>query len=514
MEAKPVSRLVVDARSVSTPLVGIETFDPSETIREVTKAVFEVEPNIPVFRWDLISGLKAVNELAVSALRQVFGGDLENLQAMTSNPAESLNLMVKFPGDSLIFFLNAHRYLEPTQQGSEAVSQGIWNLRDLFKSNGSTLVLLGPSFMFPPELAQDIIVFSEELPDDSRLMDIAAKVCEAAGIGDIEEDDALKIASALRGLPAFPAEQVVAMSIENDRVNLPSVWKRKKSSIEKTRGLTFWEPQFTFKDVGGSEEIKAFDAALFSSAQSPNCIVFIDEIEKLFAGAFGSGSDTSGVSQDQLGVMLSTMEDNQICGKILVGPPGTGKSQFAQAVGKTFNVPVIKMDLGAVKGSLVGQSEAQMRAMMKTVLAVGGNKAYFFATCNKLEAMPPELRRRFLDGIWYFDIPNPQEQASIWKICMSKYGLKAQDLPEYSNWTGAEIRNCCFLAYRLGKRLTEVSRYIVPIMISDPQSVEKLRNTADGRYLSASYAGPYQKDKSVMPEYEEAVRRMRKRSSK
>jgi len=214
------------------------------------------------------------------------------------------------------------------------------------------------------------------------------------------------------------------------------------------------------------------------------------------AGSSGLG-DSSGTSQDQLGVLLSAMQDNEWSGLIAVGPPGCAKSMYAKALGNTHQVPTIKLDLGAMKGSLVGQSEQQIRAAVKIIKAVAGKSAYWVATCNKLDVLPPELRRRFTDGIWFFDLPDDSERARIWNLMAKRYKIRddqQKELPRDTDWTGADIRNVCSIAYRLNVTLKEAATYITPVAKSDPASIERLRKVADGSFLSATSPGVYERN--------------------
>jgi len=490
---KEIQELVLSARSVSTPLIGVETSDPAATIAAISEAVVNEEEGgdkVPQIEWDIIRGLVGRNQIGQKVVANLAPPEVD-IAAISQNPSEALALLPKVPEQTIVYFHNAQRYLNPQLPGSEAVAQGIWNLRDQFKSTFRTLILPSPMLRPPDELAQDIIVFSEPLPDDEKLGEIVDTVYAAA---DLEAPSNRKKADtifALRGLAAFPAEQVTAMCLTEEGVDLDDVWDRKRTMIEQTRGLAFLPRRFTLNDVGGLDQIKKFSKPLFAGEYPPTTVLFIDEIEKMFAGAFGGVADSSGVSQDQLGVMLRAMEDNNWSGCIFVGPPGTAKSMVAQAMGNTYGKPVIAMDLGAVKGSLVGQSEAQMRGMMKTVYGIGGDGVFIVATCNRLESLPPELRRRFKYGIWYFDIPSEDERKPIWKLNLKRYNLKNSTLPNDHNWTGAEIRNVCELSWRLGISLEEASNYIVPVMKSDPEAVNRLRKMADGKFLSASYEGTY-----------------------
>ena len=48
-------------------------------------------------------------------------------------------------------------------------------------------------------------------------------------------------------------------------------------------------------------------------------------------------------------------------GALLLGIPGTGKSAFSKALGNATGRPTLTLDVGALMGSLVGQTESNIR---------------------------------------------------------------------------------------------------------------------------------------------------------
>jgi SpoVK/Ycf46/Vps4 family AAA+-type ATPase len=234
---------------------------------------------------------------------------------------------------------------------------------------------------------------------------------------------------------------------------------------------------------------------VLNGKQKPKAIVFVDEIEKSLGAA---GSDTSGVSQDQLGQLLSWMQDHRATGTILVGPPGAAKSAVAKAAGSEGGIPTIQLDLGGTKGSLVGQSEGQIREALKVIDAISGGETLWIATCNSLTDLPPELKRRFKLGTWFFDLPDAAERKAIWALYAKKFGhTDTQAIKELTalEWTGAEIESCCEIADSLGITLRDASEYIVPVAKQAPEAIARLRQGAEGRFLSASAPGPYRRYK-------------------
>lgn len=297
---------------------------------------------------------------------------------------------------------------------------------------------------------------------------------------------------ALRGLSAFAAEQAVALSMSKAGVRMDRLWTRKIQMVNDTPGLAVWSGHERFDALGGLEQAKTMLRRILAGRQAPQAIVFLDEIEKALAGAAGPVGDSSGVSQDMLGALLSYMQDRGAAGLIFVGPPGTAKSAVAKAAGNEAGVPTLRLDLGATKGSLVGESEQRIRQALKIIDAVSDGRTLWIATCNKVAILPPELRRRFKFGTVFFDLPDAAERAAIWRLYLTRYELPETDpCPVDAGWTGAEIETCCQLAWQLQIRVREAARYIVPVAQAAPEAIEDLRRQAAGRYLSASYAGVY-----------------------
>ena len=93
---------------------------------------------------------------------------------------------------------------------------------------------------------------------------------------------------------------------------------------------------------------------------------------------------------------------------------------------------------------------------------------------------------------------------------LEKFGLDAkQQQPGRPDWTGAEIRACCRLSALLDVPLLEAGKNIVPVAVTAAESVERLRNWASGRCLSADKPGIYRRED--MPS--EARRRISRKAS-
>lgn len=473
------------ARRVSVPIVAINTPDPAATIQAVSTAINGESAKV---EWDVVRGLTGLNELGAAAVAQVCG----EFDETKSNPTMAFVKAAELPRDSVLFVHLASRWIQ-----EPPVIQALWNLRDRFKRNRRTCVLLSRQLSVPLELQDDVIVIDEPLPDEQQLTGIVEQQHKNAGLEiDGASGQAESAVRAIRGLSAFSAEQVTAMCLRKSGLDLDSLWERKRQAIEQTPGLKVYRDGGTFAGIGGCRVVKEFLTRIMHGATAPNAIVFIDEIEKAMAGR----GDTSGVSQDQLGAILSYMQDHACAGMIFVGPPGAAKSAVAKAAGQETGVPTIQLDLGAAKGSLVGQSEQQLRAALKVITAVSNGQSLWIATCNSIGELPPELRRRFTLGTFFFDLPTPAERSDIWSLYRQGFSLslaqKEGRVPD-DGWTGAEIKQCCDIAYRLGCSLRDAAEFVVPVSRSAADAIKRLRDQADGRFLSASHPGVYRTNKAT-----------------
>ena len=135
----------------------------------------------------------------------------------------------------------------------------------------------------------------------------------------------------------------------------------------------------TFEDIGGFENVKSFLRAVLRGVDPPRVVVFIDEIEKAFAG---TGTNLSGVKTEMTGTILTYMQDRVADGVVFVGPAGAAKSAAAKATGGTAEIPTIAFDLPAKESSLVGASTERLRTALQIIDAVSQGRMQFIATCN------------------------------------------------------------------------------------------------------------------------------------
>src|SRR3954464_7310304 len=305
--------LLKAARRAGTPLIAVRTADPASAMAHVSASLCG-KTEVPVFAWDIMGGIAARNKAAKEAAAHTFGE-----KAAAAGPADVLLALhkgaaVKKFADAIVFFNNPQRIWEQVD-----IVQGVWNLRDVFKVGGQVLVLVTPpGSVLPVELQNDVMVIDEPLPSADDLREIIPGMFESAELVPPDETVVDQAVDALVGLAAFPAEQALAMSLSKKGLDAARLWERKRQAVEQAPGLTIWRGGETFADIGGCDNIKRFLSAVLTGQESPRVVVFVDEIEKAFAG---TGTDTSGVKTEMTGTMLGWMQDRGADGIIAIGPP-------------------------------------------------------------------------------------------------------------------------------------------------------------------------------------------------
>jgi hypothetical protein len=299
---------------------------------------------------------------------------------------------------------------------------------------------------------------------------------------------------------AYQAEQQAFMALSKEiGIDLHKLNSSKIDMINNTPGLQVWQGGESFDSIAGNEGAKAYFRALLKGRLPIRLVIWVDESEDMLAGVEG---DLSGISQNYLGRLAGYIEDTKAQCVLAYGHPGTGKSLTAKAVAAEAQCLCIALDLGTMKGSLVGQSEAQLARALAMERAIVGNElgsTLWVWTTNNADKLPPKLRSRMQAELFY-DSPGEQERLAIWALYRHKYDLVIQDYPDDTGWTGREIERCCRLAWQMNISIKDASQFIVPRAIVDAREIEERRKKAHNRYLSASEVGVY---KMVTLQHEE-----------
>lgn len=471
------------ARRVGVPLVTVATADQNSTVY----ALQSQHDKYPIVQWDAARGMTPVNEAGRTAL-SVAQIDPKK----TYGFAPAMDAAEKLPQAAIVFVRNAHRFLHSTEPLAVAANvQAVSNLRDTFKSNFRTLVMLGPSVPMPTELAHDVVSLEHPLPTPEELRVVIEQVCDSVDNFPKQPGAVIdKAVEAVRGLSEFEAEQDTAMSLRDDGLDVHAMWERKNVTIDQTPGLSVYRGTETFKDLRGLDAVTERLLDHVHARTPVGVVVWIDEGADVFANV---EHDTSGNKTDQQRALLVEMESNNWRGVIGVGVPGSGKSAIARAFGNEAGVPTISVDFGDMESKWQGESEQHLRQAIQVIKAVGGGHAFFVLTCNSLAGIRPQFMRRFKRGVFFFDLPTKVEREAIWKVYRAKYEIDPKDRqPDDDGWTGAEIRECCESAWDTGKTLAQAARFIVPVSRSRGKEIEEMRREAHGRFLSASRHGVYE----------------------
>ena len=476
-------RLAEYVRACFTGL-WIESHEHEDALREIAELCAREQWRLAT--WNVESGLR------------VAGSDGPADDAGAADPlaaVRALGALATPDGTALLVLANFHRFLNSAEIVQALIEQVIAG-----KQNRAFLVVLAPIVQLPVELEKLFVVIEHELPDRGQLEQIARSI--ATDEGELADGDELtQVLDAAAGLTRYEAEGAYSLSlVRHGRVQADAVWELKTAALRKGGLLGLHRGAETFADLGGLDAVKDFCLRVMRRQGDPDPL-------------------------------------RRPRGVLLLSPPGCGKSQLCKALGNETGRPTLVLDVGALMGSLVGQSEERTRRALaiadamapcvlmvdeieKALSGVGSSgqtdsgvsarmfgslltwlndhesDVFFVATCNDISRLPPEFSRaeRF-DGVFFVDLPTPDQREAIWRIYIGTFRLDAdQPLPPDDDWTGAEIRACCRLAALLDVPLTEAARNVVPVAVTAAESVERLRTWADGRCLSADVPGIYRRN--------------------
>ena len=460
----------------------IQTYEPTEAIRDLTTLCRAESWRLGT--WDCDRGMTF---------------PLEPIQMPGVNEAQdplavirALPQVAQGAGTTLVVLENLHRFL-----GATEIIQALARQIQAGKNSRCFVVVLAPAIQIPPELDKLFTVIDHELPGHAQLEEIARGI--ATQDGELPTGDELaRVIEAAAGLTASEAENAYSLAlVRHGKLEPETLWELKSQQLKKSGLVSLHRGSESFQQLGGLENLKAF------------CLRAMRRQSEARAG-------------------------NRPRGVLLLSPPGCGKSQFAKALGNETGRPTVVLDVGALLGSLVGQSESNVRAALKLADAMAPcvlmadevekalagasssgqtdsgvtarvfgslltwlndheSDVFFVGTCNDASKLPPEFARaeRF-DGVFFVDLPSRDQKDAIWGIYMGHYGLDAQQArPDDTNWTGAEIKSCCLLASLLGVLLVQAAQNVVPVAVTAGDRIEALRQWASGRCLSADRAGVY-----------------------
>lgn len=303
------------------------------------------------------------------------------------------------------------------------------------------LVFQQNSIFWPAECEHCVRRVELPFPDDAG-MTWTMDALEQSMAADVRLSPEMRtpVIRGLRGLGAQAAEDVLSLAYverlqveedENADERTLSIVERYKADAIRTEGLTY-VPREQISDIS---DICGYDA-------------FIDTMRR---GALAYRDDAKRAKIDTPR------------GFVLIGVPGSGKSQIAYAAAKELDMPLVMFDPSQMLGSLVGQTEHRVRDALRTIEAQRGcvvvideldkmlvtsngssdggvsmrmfgmilrwlqerkDESIVIVTLNRTAGIDPELFRsgRF-DGVFGVGLPDERTRKQILEVHFAKRGV-------------------------------------------------------------------------------------------
>lgn len=327
---------------------------------------------------------------------------------------------------STYIFLDSDSYIGDKQivrKIKDIVSR--YQLEESFTVN---MIFISQAIAVPMGLERISEVVFFDLPSEAQLKEFSdglVKKLELKG----DRVPSAEVVNNLKGLTHFETEQAYLQSFFiHKKIDLPFIMDFKKSALAKTDLLGLLDSNVTFDDIGGLSHLK-------------------DWVKESCGGWTVEGK--------KFGLPL-------LKGLLLVGLSGCGKSLLCKAMGNEWGLPVVAFDPSRVFSSRVGDSETNMRRVLKivegiapcvlmvdeiekgfagfqsstfsdagvTARVIGSfliwlqdctKPVFTVATSNNIQYLPPELISRF-DETFFVNIPQFKERRDIFKIHIAKLG--------------------------------------------------------------------------------------------
>ncbi len=423
------------------PIIFVSSWEEARVEAAVREVAEKLKRNIHT--WSVTQGMQPVVRRAQGPVKSTsLPGELEALAQIHESAEFTVFLLKDF-----------HPYLKDTR-----VIRLLRDLSTRLRGKAQTLILVSPQMTLPVELEKDVTVLEFPLPErediETLLDDAISAVKDNKSLNvKLTDDEREAIVRGAQGLTAEEIESALARSlVEKKALSVDQIIEEKKQIVRKTGMLEFYPAINSLNDVGGHDLLKDW---LVKRSKS-----------------FTDAARDFGIPYPK--------------GILIIGVQGCGKSLVAKAVSSAWNLPMLKMDVGRIFGSLVGQSEQNMRRAIKIAESLapcllwidelekgfagmnGGvsdsgttarvfstfltwmqektKPVFLIATGNNVSALPPELLRKGrFDEIFFTDLPDKKEREDIFAIHLKKRNrdpkkYKVASLAEASDgFSGAEI---------------------------------------------------------------------------
>ena len=492
------------------PVVYIETWEEERALAELeavaTDATLIRTPR-QLHVWSRTDGLRC-------------GGDVAR---DSTDPVKALNLVLAIDQPAIVVFRDLHSELGHGNQPPNPMV--VRRLRDIATWSRTspapvTVVLVSPTLEIPTDLEKVVTVLDFALPSDAELAALLGDmVASNAGVKvSATDEDRERIVKAAVGLTLAEAENAFARAMAHDGTldarDIDIIIEEKRQTIRKSGVLEFIPTGPTFDDVGGLDNLKRW-------------------LNKRTNSWLAAAAD----------YRLPPAK-----GVLITGVPGCGKSLTAKCTASLWELPLLRLDIGRVFAGLVGSSEQNMRAALRTAESIapsilwideiekgfgsvsgGGDSGtsqrvfgtfltwmqekqkpvFVVATANKIDQLPAEfLRKGRFDEIFFVDLPTAAERLPIWSLHLDRAlhgsaagglrlddGLLDQLVMATEGFSGAEIEQAVvsglFDAFADRRKLTgqdllNAVRNTVPLSVTQAEQIMQLRAWADVRAVAAT----------------------------
>ncbi len=314
-------------------------------------------------------------------------------------------------------------------------------VRDFANREYRLVIVVPETYTLPETLMGDVTLMDFDLPSRKELKETLNKVIQSYFVDKngspiqyeepFDESGVSRILNAAAGMTDLEAETNMAKVIvrndetwpKTDAVKFAEDLMKAKVEMVKRSNILEIIPPLHCDQLGGLDKFKSW-LEKRSKALTPEAKAF-------------------GVKRPK--------------GCALFGVPGTGKSVGARVVGHIVGAPILRADISRLFGGIVGQTEGNVRSMLKQIEAqapciawideidkagidprgpsgdsgtssrVIGNLLTFMAeseaevfwvfTANRTQGLPPELLRKGrLDELFNVAPPNSEERMEIISI--------------------------------------------------------------------------------------------------
>jgi AAA+ superfamily predicted ATPase len=474
-------------------LIVLVTAEEERALQSI-KAVCK-HSNRGCLTWDLAEGFA------------VLAGEPNAALPLARDPLTALEKVDQAEGDGLVVFKDFHECWANPQ-----VKRKLRSVAQRLKFTKKSILVTTPSNKVPEELKDEAVVIDHPSPAPPELQGMLDQLTKAPGVTvRLPEAGRARLLQAAAGLTAAQAQRLFAEAIVSygvlDERAIEHVTAGLKQIVRESQALEFYTVTETIDDVGGLGALK--------------------EWLRLRQRAFTPEAQRYGLPAPK--------------GLALIGIPGTGKSLTAKMIGRLWRVPLLRLDVGALFSSLVGESEERLRQALRLAGLVapcilwidevekalasggldGGTSMRVFgailtwmqektapcvvvATANDIQKLPPELiRKGRFDEIFFLDLPTLEERQEIFTVHLRKRQRKPEafDVAALAHlaegYVGAEIEQAVieamYVGFNAGREFTTADvaaalKREVPLSVSSRETIDALRQwLREGRAQSASF---------------------------